>query len=84
MSTEKFTVRPAKNPKPNNPQWAVCLKDSTLLGEWEIATCWSELTAKWVSELMNAGEPSIGQEKLSEILNGHRLENVAKKISISS
>lgn len=83
MSTDKFFVRQAKNPKPNSPQWAVCLKDSTLLGEWEIATCWSELTARWVSELMNSGEPAIGQEKLSEILNGHRLADVSKKSSTS-
>lgn len=76
-STEKFTVAPVKNPREHSPQWAVWQ------GNWQVAECWSESTADWIAELMNAGYEAILQKRITEILEGHQLGTATEKSSTS-
>lgn len=77
MSTEKFTVAPAKYATENEPQWAVWQDN------WQIAILWSKDAAEWVAELMNAGYGATLEKRITEILEGHQLGKAPKEISIS-
>ena len=77
MKNAKFNVAPANNAGENKPQWAVWQ------GNWQIATLWSEDTAEWVADLMNAGYDAIVEKRITEVLSQHQLGKVPEKSSIS-
>jgi diphthamide synthase (EF-2-diphthine--ammonia ligase) len=78
MKNPKFNVAPANNAGENKPQWAVWH------GNWQIATLWSEDTAEWVAELMNAGYDAIVEKRITEVLSQHQLGKLPEESSISS
>jgi len=77
MKNAKFNVAPAKNAGENEPQWAVWQ------GNWQIATLWSDESAEWVAELMNAGYEATLEKRITEILEDYQLGTTAEKSSIS-
>ena len=73
MSKKEYEAKPAHNPKPYQREWAVWR------GDWEVATCWSDLGAQYVADLMNKGRERAIQAEPEEETDDEALKRMCNE-----